>query len=78
MMDDNRARFDYLIKLIIIGDVEVGKTSLLLKYTENNHKQTYMTTIGIDFKYNDSQILCVSKPFPSGHNTNLYLFKQFR
>ena len=43
--------YDYLIKLIIIGDPSVGKTHLLLKYSDENYQaQTHMATIGIDMK----------------------------
>ena len=41
--------YDYLIKLIIIGDPTVGKTNLILKFVDENF-QTYMATIGIDMK----------------------------
>ena len=37
------------IKLMLIGDSYVGKTSLLTKYCKNEFKPTYITTIGIDF-----------------------------
>ena len=42
--------FDYLLKLIIIGDSEVGKTCLLLRFSEENFQNSHITTIGIDFK----------------------------
>ena len=35
-----------MIKLIIIGDSEVGKTCLLLRFTDNNMQQSHITTIG--------------------------------
>ena len=38
--------FDYLLKLIIIGDTEVGKTCLLLKLTDENYQQSHIVTIG--------------------------------
>lgn len=38
------------IKMLLIGDSGVGKTSLLLRFTENAFSQSFLTTIGIDFK----------------------------
>ena len=42
--------YDHLLKLIIIGDSSVGKTCLLLQFSENNFPTSHMPTIGIDFK----------------------------
>lgn len=40
----------YLIRLIIIGDSSVGKTSLLVRFHEDNFITTQKTTIGVDYK----------------------------
>jgi small GTP-binding protein len=42
--------YDFIAKLLIIGDSGVGKTCLLLRFCENNFMMTHLTTIGIDFK----------------------------
>ena len=39
------------LKICIIGSSNVGKTSMLLKYTENQFDTNYQATIGIDFKF---------------------------
>ena len=41
--------YDFLIKLIIIGDSGVGKTWLLLRFADNNFTPNFITTIGILF-----------------------------
>ena len=41
--------YDILIKIIIVGDIGTGKTSLCNKIIYNNFKQEYSTTIGVDY-----------------------------
>eukprot|EP00128_Syssomonas_multiformis_P011223 Colp12_sorted_trinity150504_noHs@22903 len=42
--------YDFLIKLLLIGDSGVGKSCLLLRFAESSFTPTFITTIGIDFK----------------------------
>ena len=41
---------DYLFKLIVIGNAGTGKSSLLLRLCDNKFDDSYISTIGIDFK----------------------------
>ena len=43
--------FDVLKKIIIIGDSGVGKSNILLRYSEGKFVDNYMMTIGINFMY---------------------------
>ena len=43
-------KYDYLFKILIIGESSVGKACLLLRFTEDSFTTTFLTTIGIDFK----------------------------
>uniref|UniRef100_A0A7S1G7C5 Uncharacterized protein n=1 Tax=Bicosoecida sp. CB-2014 TaxID=1486930 RepID=A0A7S1G7C5_9STRA len=43
--------FDHQIKLLLIGDTGVGKTCLMLRYIDDKFSSTFITTIGIDFKF---------------------------
>lgn len=47
---------EQLLKLIIIGDCGVGKTNILMRYSDNTFKLNYVSTIGVDFKIKSVQI----------------------
>lgn len=53
-MDSNEAKhmnepYDYFVKLIIIGDSAVGKTSLMMKFCDDQHFSSHLPTIGMLF-----------------------------
>jgi len=41
---------DYIFKLLAIGDSNSGKSALLLKYTDTKWNESFVPTIGVDFK----------------------------
>ncbi|PPD69841.1 hypothetical protein GOBAR_DD33279 [Gossypium barbadense] len=41
---------DYLFKLLLIGDSGVGKSCLLLRFADDSYTDSYISTIGVDFK----------------------------
>jgi len=47
---DKGSPYDYLIKLLLIGDSGVGKSCLLLRFCDDSFTPSFITTIGIDFK----------------------------
>eukprot|EP01083_Nonionella_stella_P054191 143134_1 len=44
------AAYDYLFKLLLVGDSGVGKSCILLRYSDDSFTTSFITTIGIDFK----------------------------
>eukprot|EP00035_Acanthoeca_spectabilis_P012625 m.228410 g.228410 ORF g.228410 m.228410 type:complete len:85 (+) comp15670_c0_seq2:120-374(+) len=42
--------YDYLFKLLLIGDAGSGKTSLLNRFGDDLFQVPYLSTIGVDFK----------------------------
>lgn len=42
--------YDYLFKLLLIGDSAVGKSCLLLRFADRAYTESYISTIGVDFK----------------------------
>jgi hypothetical protein len=50
------ARYDYLIKMLLIGDTGVGKTCLLLRFADDTFDTSFIATTGIDFKIRNVEI----------------------
>ena len=44
--------YDYLFKLLLIGNSSVGKSSLLLRFVDNTWDDNFVPTIGVDFVRN--------------------------
>ncbi len=62
----NKSNVHIKLKLLIIGDSAVGKTSMLLKYTDNFFPESHLATIGVEFKTKDIQY--------NGYNINLQVW----
>jgi Ras-related protein Rab-1A len=43
--------YDHLFKLVLIGDSNAGKSSLLLRFADDTFSDSYITTIGVDFRF---------------------------
>lgn len=41
--------FDYLLKVIVVGDGGVGKTAIAVRFAEGVFREDYKMTIGVDF-----------------------------
>ena len=58
----DRSLIDYQFKIAVVGDPTVGKTSLVLRYTDNAFRRSYVSTLGVHvsnkiFKTEDSTII---------------------
>ena len=46
-MTTNGKTYDYLFKLLLIGDSGVGKTCVLFRFSEDQFNSTFISTIGL-------------------------------
>lgn len=44
------ADYEYLFKLLLIGNSGVGKSCILMRYADNSFTENFFNTIGVDFK----------------------------
>ena len=49
--------YDYLFKLIIVGDKQVGKTRLFDRFTDDDQMSALLTTIPVDFEIKNIDIM---------------------
>ena len=40
----------YIIKILTLGASQVGKSSIVLRYSDNKYSNTFLSTIGVDSK----------------------------
>ena len=49
MTDNEEQSYDYLLRYIIVGDIAVGKSCILLQFTNNQFRVAHELTIGVEF-----------------------------
>jgi len=50
-------KIEYLFKVLVVGDIGTGKTSLIRRYVHGTFSQQYKATIGVDFGLKNLQYL---------------------
>jgi GTPase SAR1 family protein len=54
--------YDYLFKVVLIGDSGVGKSNLLSRFTRNEFCLESKSTIGVEFATRSIQVITRSNP----------------
>jgi Ras-related protein Rab-1A len=49
-LNEYQQEHKYLFRICLLGDANVGKTSLLSRFCDNSFKEKYNNTIGVDFR----------------------------
>jgi len=63
---NEKTDYDIMVKILIIGDSAVGKSSIINKFCEGQFSHTHIATIGIDFK-----IKTIEVEGKKGENANM-------
>ena len=45
----NTESYEFMFKVVLVGDMSVGKTNIIAKYLKNQFNEDYKTTIGVEF-----------------------------
>ena len=48
--------YDFLYKVLLLGDSGTGKSSLILRYTDDTFNSSLVSSIGVDFKTKKKEI----------------------
>ena len=56
MADMMNQEYDYLFKVLLLGDSGAGKSSLILRYTDDTFNSSLVSSIGGDFKVKKKEI----------------------
>ena len=58
----NDSNYDYLFRILLLGDSGVGKSSIILRYSvnfiiqDNTFQDSIMASIGVEFKLKNLQL----------------------
>ena len=47
---NNSTYYDYIFKVLLLGDSSVGKTCFLLRYSDDTFVENHISTIGLDYR----------------------------
>jgi len=55
-MSSTAREYNHLLKLVLIGDTGAGKSCLLLRFADDTFTDSYISTIGVDFRFRTIEV----------------------
>jgi small GTP-binding protein len=49
-MNNSTSYYDYIYKVLLLGDSSVGKTCFLLRFADDSFNENHISTIGLDYR----------------------------
>ena len=49
-------QYDYLFKIVVVGNSSVGKTALIIRFSDDDFQESYLATVGVDFRFKTLEI----------------------
>jgi len=56
-MSSSSDKYDYLAKVVLVGNSGVGKSSLINRFVDDVFSDTFISTIGVDFKFRTLNVM---------------------
>lgn len=50
-MLQNQGEYHYLFKVVLVGNSSVGKSSIVVRYADDEFSEVFLATIGVDFRF---------------------------
>jgi Ras-related protein Rab-1A len=47
----SKSEYMYLFKVVLVGNSYVGKSSIVVRYADNDFSDVFLATIGVDFRF---------------------------
>ena len=47
----NQGEYHYLFKVVLVGNSCVGKSSIVVRYADDEFSEVFLATIGVDFRF---------------------------
>lgn len=47
----NQGEYHYLFKVVLVGNSCVGKSSIVVRYADDEYSEVFLATIGVDFRF---------------------------
>ena len=47
----SKSEYLYLFKVVLVGNSSVGKSSIVIRYADDEFSDVFLATIGVDFRF---------------------------